>query len=114
MPTLKKRPTRPGTQVHNHFEMPDGQQSNDMVSAMHGFMTELVVLMQSIMKTNAEAIGQLTAQQQSHTDALKAILSREMPTPVVNMPSKSKPHSFYVELDKDDDGTTVGMRIEPE
>lgn len=88
--------------------------SNDaaanIVQAMAKGMNDVLTAVHAVMVENQKLLKLLTAQQQDQAAKLTDIHGRKPVAPVVKIPPR--PRAFHVELEKDDDGETTGMRIE--
>ena len=81
----------------------------DIASAMQSGMAQVTTLLQTVMKENQRLLTLLTEQNETQSGQLADIHKRQPPIPILKIPAR--PREFDVELKKDADGNTTGMRI---
>ncbi len=76
--------------------------------AINQGISDLAQVVSGVTQQNAAILAAI----QQQNALLEKSLSNKAPVPQINMPPR--PGAYYVELEKDDDGATIGMRIEAE
>lgn len=97
-------------QVTVKAEVPAAQVTVDtaqLVQVMSNFADQMNQAMQGLAQSMAQTQAMVVEVAKVHNEAMQT-LTAEMGKPRMS----SRPNGFYVELDKDDDGETVGMRID--
>ncbi len=78
------------------------------MGAINQGISDLARVVSGVTQQNAAILAAI----QQQNALLEKSLSTKAPVPQINMPPR--PGAYYVELEKDDDGATIGMRIEAE